>query len=426
MSEVEKTEAELEEIKEKKRLHKAQFEARRIMSREGLERLEIGISRLTLSFPLFYIPLINLRKVESWNIPTMGVGPANKIELGLYYNPEFVLSLNPIELRAVLQHEAMHILLQHLTRGRDFGSNFKMYNVAADLTINPKLEGIPSWAYFPEKEGLPTNESAELYYKLLKERREDMRKKRQKEMEGMTDEEIADAFLDSLNGTQLDDHSMWEDMTQTQKDILTEKIRNLSEEAMRAQDSVGWGKVPGNLHDEIMAANKPKVNWKRELKFFIGQVVSSGRKSTRLRPNRRYGYLQAGTKRNYTSRLLIALDCSGSVSDKELQMFIDETTGMIGKVQCDVIPFDATCHGDPQPFTRKSGRIKVHGRGGTNFGPPIKMADNLKYDGLIVMTDGECDFPAPPRCRIMWVLSRNSTWASPPPYGKVIQLEDTV
>jgi predicted metal-dependent peptidase len=422
MSEMEKTE--LEENEEKVRLQKELLAARRVMSREGLERLEIGISRLTLSFPLFYIPLINLRKVESWNIPTMGVGPVNKIELGLYYNPEFTLSLNPIELRAVLQHEAMHILLQHLTRGRDFGSNFKMYNIAADLTINPKLEGIPSWAYFPEKEGLPSNESAELYYKLLKERREEMTKRMKKQMEGMTDEQIADAFFKSLEGEALDDHSMWEDMTQTQKDIIKEKIRNLSEEAMRAQDAVGWGKVPGNLHEEIMAANKPLVNWKRELKFFIGQVVSCGRKSTRLRPNRRYKYLQPGTKRSYTSKLLIALDCSGSVSDKELQMFIDEVTGMVGKVQVDVIPFDAVCHGEPQKFTRKNASIKVHGRGGTDFGPPIRMADDLKYDGLIVMTDGECSFPVAPRCRMMWVLSRNSSWADPPPYGRVIQLNE--
>lgn len=403
------------------------LEKKRKISRDGLEKLEIGISRLTLSFPLYYVPLINLKKVESFNIPTMGVGPVNKFELGLFYNPAFVLSLNAIELRAVLQHEAMHILLQHITRGTDFASNFKMYNIAADLTINPKLVGIPDWAHFPKKEGFPENESSELYYKLLKERREEMKKKLKEHMKGkgLSDEEIDDAFLDSLEGRLLDDHSLWDDLTQDQKDVLTEKIRNLSEEAMRAQDAVGWGKIPGGFADEIMAANKPKVNWKRELKYFVGQVVASGRKNTRLRPNRRFGYLQPGTKRNYTSRVLVAIDCSGSVSDAELQMFIDEMTGIIGKVHCDVIPFDAVCHGDPQPFTRKSARVKINGRGGTNFNPPIRMADDLKYDGLILMTDGECDFPAPPRCKMMWVLSRDSKWAGPPPYGKIIQLDQS-
>lgn len=418
----------IEEIAEKNAVteNAADIERKLHIAALGKEALEIGISKIAISFPLYYIPLINLKQVIAWDMPTIGVGPYGRFDIGLYFNPEFILSLTSSELRAVLQHESMHILMQHLTRGREFGANHNLYNISADLTINPRLEGIPKWGYFPANLKLPDNESAELYYKTLKERREEMKKNLRKQMKGMgmSDEEIDQTFLDSLEGRLMDDHSLWEDMTEEQRDIIAEKIRNISEVAMRAQDARGWGDIPGNVMDQIIAANIPIVNWKREIKFFVNQVISSGTEATRKRPSRRYGYLQPGSKKVYTSKLLVAIDCSGSVSDAELQMFVDEISGIVEHAICHVISFDTTCHGAPQALQRKYSPINIHGRGGTDFSAPIQMANELKYDGLIIMTDGECYFPPAPKCRMVWALSRNSSWAKPPPYGKVINLSE--
>ncbi len=143
-----------------------------------------------------------------------------------------------------------------------------------------------------------------------------------------------------------------------------------------------------------------------------------------MRPNRRYGYNQPGTKKEYVTKILVAIDCSGSVSGDELQMFVDEISGMIDNAVCHVISFDTECHESPKLIDKRNSSVKIHGRGGTNFAAPIQLADELKYNGLIIMTDGECSFPPPPLCKVIWALSRNSSWASAPPYGKVINITE--
>ena len=149
-----------------------------------------------------------------------------------------------------------------------------------------------------------------------------------------------------------------------------------------------------------------------------------GRKSTRMRPNRRYGITSPGSKRNYTSRLLVAFDTSGSVSDKQLEYFVTELNGMIDHVEVDFVQFDTVIQGKPEPFSKKASKIKVLGRGGTNFGPVIRLADEKKYDGLVAFTDGYAPFPARPKARMLWaVCSRDSNVNFP--YGKKVVIEES-
>lgn len=148
-----------------------------------------------------------------------------------------------------------------------------------------------------------------------------------------------------------------------------------------------------------------------------------GRRSTRMRPNRRYGISQPGTKRNYTSRLLVAFDTSGSVSDKQLQYFATELNGMIDHVIADFVQFDTIIQGEPEPYTKKASKIKVKGRGGTCFDPVIKLADERGYDGLVIFTDGYAPFPKKPKCRMMWAVCERDAGVEFP-YGKKVVIEE--
>jgi len=141
-----------------------------------------------------------------------------------------------------------------------------------------------------------------------------------------------------------------------------------------------------------------------------------------MRPNRRYGFTSPGSKRNYTSRLLVAFDTSGSVSDSQLEYFVTELNGMIDHVEVDFIQFDTRLHGDPKPFSKKAAKVDIVGRGGTCFEPVIHLADERKYDGLVVFTDGYAPFPSKPKTRMLWAVCEQDAGVQFP-YGKKVVIE---
>ena len=369
-------------------------------------KLESAISKLVTFQPLYGEVFLHLNKKERKDIPTLAVGVIRRVDLALYYNPDFIDKLTTTELRSVLKHEALHVLLHHLTRAKHFAYNPRGYNIAADCAINCHIEGLPEGALYPNQFGLEDNQSSEFYYEKLK-----------KEAEGKGQD--FDDLIEGKGDT-VDDHSMWDDFDD---DIVEEKVRNIAEKAINEQEKKGWGSVSGNLAAQIIAANKPVVNWKKEVRWFINKLVLMGRKNTRMRPNRRYGFTSPGSKRNYTSKLLVAFDTSGSVSDTQLEYFATELNGMIDHVEADFIQFDTKIHGEPKAFTKKASKVDIVGRGGTCFHPVIEMADERKYDGLVIFTDGYAPFPAKPKTRMLWAVCEQDSGVEFP-YGKKVVIEN--
>jgi len=368
-------------------------------------RLESAISKLVTFQPLYGEVFLHLNKKETKKVPTLAVGVIRRVDLALYYNPDFIDTLSPTELRSVLKHEALHILLHHLTRAKHFAYNPRGYNIAADCAINCHIEGLPEGALYPHQFNLESNQSSEWYYEKLK-----------KECEG--EGKDFDTLIEGKGDT-VDDHSMWDEFDD---DIVEEKIRNIAEKAIKEQEKKGWGNIAGNLAAQIIAANKPIVNWKKEVRWFINKLVLMGRKHTRMRPNRRYGIASPGTKRNYTSKLLVAFDTSGSVSDTQLEYFATELNGMIDHVKVDFVQFDTKIYGDPEPFGKKARKIDIKGRGGTCFHPVIELADEKRYDGLVVFTDGYAPFPDRPKTRVLWAVCDQDKDVEFP-YGKKVVIE---
>jgi predicted metal-dependent peptidase len=372
--------------------------------RAARDNLESAISSLMLLYPIYGTVFLYLNKIERKDMPTMAVGTTRRVDLALYYNPDFLKKMTATQLRAVLKHEALHILLHHISRNQYFGYNMKGFNYAADMAINCHIEGLPEGCLYPKTFGLQDNESSEWYYEKLKKEQE----------------EKGEDALDG-KGDLADDHSMWGDCDD---DIIKEKVRNIAEQAIKAQEKSGWGDVSGNLAQQIIAANKPVVNWKREVRYFINQIIMMGKRSTRMRPNRRFGYSNPGAKRDYISKILVGIDTSGSVSDQELQYFLQEINGMISHVKVDLVQFDHGLTTQPTPFESKLRKLEVKGRGGTDFSAPIKLADDMKYDGLIIFTDCCAPFPPKPKCRILWAACKqNESHLSQAPYGRKVVIE---
>jgi hypothetical protein len=63
-----------------------------------------------------------------------------------------------------------------------------------------------------------------------------------------------------------------------------------------------------------------------------------------------------------------------------------------------------------------------HRYGGTSFNAVAKHAQENagKFDGYIVLTDGECSSPGPSRLRRAWVIVPGRSLAFDPPKGDVV------
>lgn len=183
-----------------------------------------------------------------------------------------------------------------------------------------------------------------------------------------------------------------------------------------------WGSLSGNLLESVKASTSASIDWRKALYGFRASIIAMGRKLTRMRPSRRTGFANMGSTRGFTSRLLIALDVSGSVSSDGLSYFLGVANSAFryGVPEIDVIQFEAEVtvkdtlrHAMRETF--------AFGRGGTNFQAPIDYAAQGGYDGLIIITDGEAPPPSIPegfRPKILWVCEsreayrRNSGWMS--------------
>lgn len=197
---------------------------------------------------------------------------------------------------------------------------------------------------------------------------------------------------------------------------------NINEFIEVATASNNWGSVAGKLQGLIKASLKVDMDYRKMLSLFKTSVISSRRRLTRMRPNRRSGFDAMGSRYELSTNLLIAVDVSGSVSDRSLQFFFSVINRLFkyGVEKLDVLQFDAQIQGEIEPLKKARKTVKIMGRGGTSFQPAADYyCEHPEYDGLIYFTDG---YAPPPKFNtkrpidVLWVLcSRqcymaNSAW----------------
>ncbi len=176
-----------------------------------------------------------------------------------------------------------------------------------------------------------------------------------------------------------------------------------------------WGSISLDMVDRIIASTKAMIDYRRVLQLFRTEVISSQRRLTRMRPSRRFGFAYMGSVHQLTSRLLIAVDTSGSVSSEQVSNFFGIINRFFkyGIENIDVIMFDYSIKGEPMTMKKaKRNLIKIFGRGGTRFQCVIDYAAQSKtrYQGLIIFTDGYAPVPTLPpffRVPILWALIKD-------------------
>ena len=184
------------------------------------------------------------------------------------------------------------------------------------------------------------------------------------------------------------------------------------------KSSSSWGSLPGDLIELIKKTAEGKVDYRAVLRMFRASILSQKRRLTRMRPSRRFGFEQMGSRYDFTTHLLIAIDASGSVGSEDLGRYLNVITSFFkyGVQQIDIIMFDTRVCGKPLTLTDAKKSIKelnVKGRGGTNLQAPVDYAvEHPEYDGLIIITDGCAPCPNTERLRtkLLWVIDNESSY----------------
>tara|TARA_R110000744_G_scaffold190261_2_gene309310 strand:+ start:2066 stop:3331 length:1266 start_codon:yes stop_codon:yes gene_type:complete len=387
--------------------------------------LNMHVARLLQQEPFFASLSRRIDKRSSNALPTAGVRVnPETAQFEMLYNPEFFAGLTDPQRQGVLIHEFYHLVFEHVTSRKPAGVGNMIWNFATDLSINGLIgrDKLPDGCLFPgEKdtqfENYPVGLSAERYLEMLKND-EQFKGEAGKGSEGEGDE----SGEGSGSGTpgdgeengegkgtpkQFDSHEGWGECDQATSDIAKERLKDFTKKA--AEDAAkgnGWGTVSSQVRKEILAKLKSTINWRKVLKYFIGQAQRSDRTNSIKRINRRFPYIHAGKKTNRVANIAVSIDQSGSVGDQMLAKFFAELNKLAEFATFTVVPFDDKVFED-KVYVWKKGENKKKERvmcGGTNFDAPTEYVNKRKFDGHLVLTDGYAPAPKRSTCKRMWLI----------------------
>ena len=305
------------------------------MAKVSATNLQKAKVQLLLAHPFFGSLVMRHPVVETERIPTMAVNKAGEI----LANPKFVADKTVSELVFLVAHEVMHVVYAHLSRlnGRD---PF-LWNVACDATINELLvkEGIGTFpAGGVRMEGAETKTADYIYNQLLQEAEKNGQSSSggdgDGDGEGQDQDCDGDGDSNSLSNGSYRVHA---------RDLLPEEAKGITEGEARQMATQGkieisasaqaarmQGKLSGGLAGIIDNIIASKVPWYTVLeKYMVGKAEQH---QNWQHPNKRYAgryYLPRRERFPSMGEVVVGIDTSGSISDKEMAEFIGHLNGII-------------------------------------------------------------------------------------------------
>lgn len=380
-----------------------------------------------------------MRTVETDEVPTMAVDQANR----LYCNQQFMESLTPMEVAYALLHEVMHVVLSHCRRFKAVAPQHTeqeryTWNLAGDLVIQQilarhhglsepagivRLDGcIPNTQVkFLSIPGLVAGMTIEQYYGLL--------------FQYVPQQPQPDSGnpLDPMNAGSNSDgvpREYEKPMSQVEQAMMDHCLRE-AEKKIAQIESTQPGSVAGEIVKALQCRLHPQPDPFDQLRSVVSRSVASPigtEEYTYRRLNRRQ---QADTarRRGYVRlapECSIIIDTSGSMQGTEQKALTTIAQGLRKVQRPRVVAFDYVC----QSAKRIShvSEFEFRGYGGTDMTAAIEEEDkNHRPDCIVLVTDGETDWPTTPtRARLVVALVRRSTYSTPPTWAKVIDLTKEV
>jgi predicted metal-dependent peptidase len=383
-------------------------------AREKLVTARIG---LLLKAPFFgnLATRLQLTNADAW------CGTAATDGRKFYYNSEFINNLPLKQLEFLFGHEVLHVVYDHM--GRRGNRDPKLWNIADDYCVNSDLieqrvgEKIPVALYDAKFKG----QSAEEVYDYLYENAE-------KIDIGKLLQQVLDDHLDGEgsgdgDGDDDNDGKGRPRLSKEEMDAIRDEIK---EAVLQAAQVVGAGNLPAGVKRMIKDLTEPVISWQELLQQQIQSIIKDD--FTWLRPSRRGWHMDAimpGTKPGETIDICIAIDTSGSISERDIKDFMSEIQGIMDsyneykiKVWC----FDTEVYNE-QNFTSENlddiSSYEPAGGGGTDFMAnwEYMKEHNIEPKKFIMFTDGMPfgEWGEENYCDTVWIIKGNP--GCEPPWG---------
>lgn len=390
-------------------------------------RIQKARTALLLDHPFFGSLLYRLKDRESRGVKTMATDGVS-----LLWNPDFVETLTAATLAGTLAHEVMHPALHHHLRRS--GRDPKRWNVACDYAINPLL--LDAGLKLPEGvllENRFRGMSGEQIYNLLESeedadpnRDNDQRSKPSDDSNGSPDgSESSDPSAPETDGGigQVVDAPLESDGSPTEKEQARQWEIAVKQAITVAQQA---GKVPAGLDRTMEGVAEAAVNWRELLRRLWSETTAAD--YSWMRPNRRHlwrGIYLPGVVEEGVGEIVIAVDCSGSISGRQLRLFEAEARSILDGQRPErvyVLYFDAVVqkveiYEAGQPIS-----LNPAGGGGTEFGPCFEWVEERRImpQTMVFLTDLYGSFPPSAPCYpVLWA----STGRRQAPFGEVIPMQ---
>jgi predicted metal-dependent peptidase len=343
-----------------------------------------------------------------------------------YYNTRFIKMLKPKEIEFLFGHEVLHCVYDHFGRRGD--RDPQLWNIANDYCVNGDLKkhrvgefitSVPC-LYDAKFEG----KSSEEVYDYLYEN-----------AEKISIDDLIDRMLDEhMDGDDGEGGGSGDDdgtgkgrgrpkLSQSERDKIRDEIK---EAMLSAAQTCDAGNLPLGVKRLIQNLTEPKMNWRELLRMQLESTIKSD--YTWLRSSRKGWHVDAvmpGMKTTDAIDIAVAIDTSGSISDKQARDFLTEIKGIMesfDSYRIHVFTFDTQCY-NPQQYDSDNLEditdYDIQGGGGTDFEAIfgyLKSAD-IEPKKLVVFTDGYPfgSWGDPNYCDTVWIVHGNKT--PDPPFG---------
>jgi predicted metal-dependent peptidase len=341
-----------------------------------------------------------------------------------YYNSRFIMMLKPKEVEFLVAHEVLHVVYDHM--GRRDHRDPQIWNIADDYAVNADLKrhkvgqfitSVPC-LYEQKYDG----KAAEAIY-------DDLMKNVQKiDINDLIDQ-LLDDHMDGDDGegegegNQEGKGKGRPKLTEEEKERIRQEVKQA---IINAAQSAEAGQLPLGVERLIKQATNPVMPWRELIQTNLTSAIRTD--YSWMRPSRRGWHMDAimpGMTPGEEIDVVVSIDMSGSISNKQAQQFLGEIGGMMDSFdgyKVHVFCFDTDTY-NPQDFSSENmdsiEEYQPMGGGGTDFDCIFTYLKDNAIDPkrLIVFTDGyPCgSWGDPDYCDTTWIIHGDKN--PNPPFG---------
>ena len=339
-----------------------------------------------------------------------------------YYNSRFIMMLKPKEVEFLVGHEVLHVVYDHM--GRRDNRDPEIWNIADDYAVNADLKrhkvgqfitSVPC-LYEQKYDG----KAAEAIYDEL-----------MKNVQKISIEDLLDQMIDDHMDGDGDGDNEGDGEGKGKRPSMSaeerERVRQEVKQAIiNAASSAEAGQLPLGVERLIRQHTNPVMPWRELIQTNLTSAIRTD--YSWMRPSRRGWHMDAimpGMTPGEEIDVVVSIDMSGSISNKQAQQFLGEISGMMDAFdgyKIHVFCFDTEIY-NPQDFNSENmdtiDTYEPQGGGGTDFDcifTYLKDIGNVPKR-LIVFTDGypcgswgDADY-----CDTTWIIHGDKN--PNPPFG---------